>query len=154
MPISPEFAHLYRGTKWKERRDEILKRDKNRCKKCGAKKDRMIQRRIVRRKGEPTRMWWRYVNRGKPGRNAWRDEKGDRDSPARTFTREYVVAVQLGVAHLDHNPENDADSNLAALCRRCHIVHDADQHKRNAALTRSDRKDRERPLLRIIEGAT
>ncbi len=152
MPIRPEFAHLYRGLKWKERRAEILERDRNRCKHCHAKNGRLIQRRIAR---ADKRMWWRYVNRkGVETYGMWRNEKGQRDVPANTFTREFFVGVQLGVAHLDHDPENDDDSNLAALCRRCHIVHDANQHKTNARLTRSDRKDRERPMLRMMRGET
>ncbi len=150
MPINPEFAHLYRGKKWKERRAEILERDRNQCKHCHAKNGRMIERYILPR---DRRMWWRYVTRGH--RAMWRNEKGQRDVPDPGSNRKhYTVAVQLGVAHLDHNPENDSDSNLAALCRRCHIVHDAEQHKQNAALTRSDRKDRSRPLLRMIQGDT
>ena len=33
--------------------------------------------------------------------------------------------VVLTVAHLDHQPENCADDNLAALCQRCHNRYDA-----------------------------
>ena len=33
--------------------------------------------------------------------------------------------VVLTVAHLDHQPENNADDNLAALCQRCHNTYDA-----------------------------
>lgn len=157
MPINPEFAHLYRGKKWRDRRAEILRRDRNRCKKCGAKNGRQIQRQIVRSmEGKAIAMWWRYMNRGKgQDGGGWRNEQGARDTPkphTKGFTlKTSIVEVQLGVAHLDHDPSNDSDSNLAALCRRCHIVHDADQHAQNAAITRSDRKDRERPLLRMIE---
>ncbi len=39
--------------------------------------------------------------------------------------------VQLGTAHLDHDETNQAPSNLAALCRGCHLRHDAaDNHQR------------------------
>ncbi len=34
------------------------------------------------------------------------------------------VLVQLGVAHLDQDTRNNRFSNLAALCRRCHLNHD------------------------------
>ena len=34
------------------------------------------------------------------------------------------VKVVLTVAHLDHTPENCADSNLRALCQRCHNIYD------------------------------
>jgi len=33
--------------------------------------------------------------------------------------------VVLTVAHLDHDPTNNADENLAALCQRCHNRYDA-----------------------------
>lgn len=33
--------------------------------------------------------------------------------------------VVLTVAHLDHKPENCADSNLKAWCQRCHNTYDA-----------------------------
>ena len=39
--------------------------------------------------------------------------------------------VVLTVAHIDHNIENNDDSNLAALCQRCHLTLDAGQHRRN-----------------------
>lgn len=32
--------------------------------------------------------------------------------------------VVLTVAHLDHTPENCDESNLAALCQRCHLAYD------------------------------
>ncbi len=36
--------------------------------------------------------------------------------------------VVLTVAHIDHNPANNAAPNLAAICQRCHNTHDG--HKR------------------------
>lgn len=36
--------------------------------------------------------------------------------------------VILTVAHIDHNRDNNADENLAALCQRCHLNHDRNQH--------------------------
>ena len=38
----------------------------------------------------------------------------------------YVV---LACAHLDHDPGNNAPANLAALCQRCHMRHDAAEHR-------------------------
>lgn len=32
--------------------------------------------------------------------------------------------VVLTVAHLDHQPENCADTNLRAMCQRCHNIYD------------------------------
>lgn len=39
--------------------------------------------------------------------------------------------VILTVAHVDHNKHNNRFSNLAALCQRCHLHHDRDQHADN-----------------------
>src|ERR1039458_336257 len=36
-----------------------------------------------------------------------------------------MVTIVLTVAHLDHQPENCADENLAALCQKCHNSYDA-----------------------------
>ncbi|MEY2864541.1 MAG: hypothetical protein RLY58_2248 [Pseudomonadota bacterium] len=45
------------------------------------------------------------------------------------------VVIVLTTAHLDHTPENCDPSNLRALCQQCHLLYDADHHKRNAAIT-------------------
>jgi hypothetical protein len=37
--------------------------------------------------------------------------------------------VVLTVAHLDHNPENNAEENLKAMCQRCHLRYDQHHHK-------------------------
>ena len=48
--------------------------------------------------------------------------------------------VILTVAHLDHDPQNCIDTNLKALCQRCHLKYDNEHHKRNAAATRLRKK--------------
>jgi hypothetical protein len=53
----------------------------------------------------------------------------------------------LEVAHLDQDPANMADDNLAALCRRCQRAHDNAAGARKCRETRSARKDAARPLL-------
>lgn len=50
-----------------------------------------------------------------------------------------AVRVILTVAHLDHNPKNNADENLAALCQRCHNRYDVKHRMANAAETRRRR---------------
>lgn len=39
--------------------------------------------------------------------------------------------VVLTVAHLDHNPANNAEGNLAALCQKCHNTYDAPKRHAN-----------------------
>lgn len=48
--------------------------------------------------------------------------------------------VVLTVAHLNHIPEDTRDSNLRALCQRCHLTYDAKHHARNAEATRRSRR--------------
>ena len=54
--------------------------------------------------------------------------------------------VVLTIAHLDHDITNNNDSNLAALCQRCHLTYDAKLHATNARKTR-DAKSGQMALL-------
>jgi hypothetical protein len=47
--------------------------------------------------------------------------------------------VILTVAHMDHDPSNNAETNLRALCQRCHLAWDRSRHAENARLKRSAR---------------
>jgi hypothetical protein len=38
--------------------------------------------------------------------------------------------VILTVAHLNHTPSDCRDSNLKALCQRCHLRYDREHHKK------------------------
>jgi hypothetical protein len=45
--------------------------------------------------------------------------------------------VLLTTAHLDHTPENCDETNLAAMCQRCHLAYDTEHHAVNASHTRA-----------------
>ena len=45
-----------------------------------------------------------------------------------------VTRIVLTTAHLDHDPTNNAEANLAALCQRCHLAHDKPHHVRQRRL--------------------
>lgn len=47
-----------------------------------------------------------------------------------------LIKVVLTVAHLDHNPANNSETNLMAMCQRCHLRYDAKVHVQNARQTR------------------
>lgn len=66
----------------------------------------------------PKDVWWRYViqHRG--------------DTPQ---IREAAVVLQT--AHLDHDPTNCDDENLAALCQFCHAEYDAQQRMFSAGIS-------------------
>ncbi len=49
--------------------------------------------------------------------------------------------VVITVAHLDHDPTNRDERNLAALCQRCHLRYDAREHARHAAETRRQKRE-------------
>lgn len=45
------------------------------------------------------------------------------------------AVVILATAHLDHDPTNCADENLAALCQFCHAAYDVDQRNWSGNIT-------------------
>jgi len=55
--------------------------------------------------------------------------------------------IVLTVAHLDHDTTNNDPENLAALCQRCHLRYDAEQHKKNAAETRRRKREMHQLVL-------
>lgn len=54
-----------------------------------------------------------------------------------TFAKGRVI---LTVAHLNHDTTDNRDANLKAMCQRCHLRVDGDQHRSNARKTRRARK--------------
>jgi len=50
---------------------------------------------------------------------------------------ERAIVIVLTIAHLDHDITNNDDSNLQALCQRCHLHHDLDHHAANSRSTRN-----------------
>ncbi len=47
-----------------------------------------------------------------------------------------IIVIVLTVAHLDHDPRNCAESNLAAMCQRHHLAYDQQHHNETAYATR------------------
>ena len=41
-----------------------------------------------------------------------------------------VTPVVLASCHLGHDPGRNGPRDLAALCQRCHMLHDAPEHRR------------------------
>ncbi len=46
-----------------------------------------------------------------------------------------VTRVVLASAHLNHDPSDNRPRNLAALCQRCHMSHDASEHRDTGNVT-------------------
>jgi len=73
-----------------------------------------------------------------PQCEAWRDGQGRaidwlnyRDYQGQLRQTRVVLAT----AHLDHDPTNNRPKNLLALCQRCHLLHDRQEHRRRRRLT-------------------
>ena len=67
----------------------------------------------------------------------WRDEHGHQ-APWPDIVESCAVKrtqVILAACHRDHDPTNNAPSNLMALCQRCHLLHDRDEHRRRFRIT-------------------
>lgn len=133
MPIAPEDRWLY-PIDWRELSQLIrFGRAKGRCERCGRPHGQAV---IHLGNG----IWW------DDARGTWRDDRGRRVArlPAPGVIEERqpslsgiaarpalpVTRVVLASAHLDHDPGNNRPRNLAALCQRCHMVHDAREHRR------------------------
>lgn len=62
--------------------------------------------------------------------------------------------VVITTAHLDHNTEHNDDSNLMAMCQRCHLAYDAEHHAETRASNRAaaaNLRDELEPTLDGIE---
>jgi hypothetical protein len=52
---------------------------------------------------------------------------------------EKVIVIVLTTAHLDHDPANCEQQNLAPMCQRHHLAYDHQHHQANAYMTRRER---------------
>jgi hypothetical protein len=126
MPIRPEHRWLY-PIDWPEiSRIVRFKRAGGRCERCR----RPHGRHVVQLAGTDG-IWWDVEIA------AWRDGRGRplRRQPAFVpldAIRMTRRPVYLATAHLNHDPTFSGPRwrNLAALCPRCHMIHDAPEHRR------------------------
>ncbi len=131
MPIRSEYRWLY-PIDWKQFSVVIrFERAKGQCQGCGRPHGRMVCHLGDGR-------WW------DPERQAWRDGEGRR--VGRVLEVEGLqeqlrtTRVVLATAHRDHDPTNNRPRNLMALCQRCHLQHDREEHRRRRWLTLFRRK--------------
>lgn len=118
MPIRPDQIWFY-PIDWRELSAEIrFNRAGSRCERC----DRPHRKFIVHL-GDGR--WWDSLAL------VWRDGEGRRQRrrPDHAIYHARTTYVVLACAHLDHDPTNNAPRNLAALCQRCHMLHDAAEHR-------------------------
>ena len=133
MPIAPEHRWLY-PIDWRELSNLIrFRRARGACERC-----RRPHGRDVRHMGDGR--WWdediatwrngrgRVLRRlSAPGALPIVEPglPGIAPPPALRTTR-----VVLASAHRNHDPSDNRVRNLAALCQRCHMLHDAAEHRR------------------------
>jgi len=119
MPILPEHRWLY-PIDWPELSRLIrFTRAEGRCEHC-----RRPHGSRVFHLGDGR--WW------DADRQLWRDGRGRRIQAPRVDVASMVrlTRVYIACAHLNHDPTDNAPRNLAALCQRCHMIHDAAEHRR------------------------
>ena len=141
MPIRPENKVLY-PPNWDEIRKRILARDKNCCVTCGIH-DHSVGYRSEKGVFIPC------------GGNLLLEDYGSGWDPYTGYPLSYKAAAEMAafqtmhdengytfivivltIAHLDHNPENCAGSNLASLCQRCHNIYDRPHRNETMVATR------------------
>ena len=133
MPITRETRWLY-PIDWPELSRWVrFGRAGGCCERCG----RSHGQRVVHL-GDGT--WWDAA------RKNWRDGRGRRvrnlPPPTALEARQPcleglgpvaglpVTHVALAGCHLNHDPSRNRPRDLAALCQRCHMLHDAPEHRR------------------------
>ena len=131
MPIRPDLRWFY-PLDWRELSRTIrFGRAKGCCERC-----RRPHGQVVQHLGDGR--WWDEEI------DAWRNGQGRvlRPLPASLLADPAMrtMLVVLATAHLDHDPTNNRASNLAALCQRCHLLHDRPEHRRRRWSTLRRRK--------------
>ena len=130
MPIRPDYKWFY-PIDWPQLSAMIrFERAKGRCQRCGRPHGRDVQHLGDGRWFDEEEGIWRN-GRGRALRRLARVGDG---IAVRT------TKVALAAAHLDHDPTNNRLRNLKALCQRCHMLHDLDEHRRRRLLTLRMRK--------------
>lgn len=135
MPIKDKSKY---PPDWSEIRKRILERENNCCRTCKVKNGGSVFRGIW--KGEEIFQTadakiYRTANGEFITENPWACIEPSTGDPAQK-----AIKIVLTIAHLDHNPENNEESNLAALCQYHHLKHDHPHHMKNANETRKKKK--------------
>jgi hypothetical protein len=146
MPIRPDLRHLYRGPKWAELREKILKRAKNRCEQCRKPMHTSVFTYTWKSREDFGAPWRYYMVWASPTSTTWRNEHGRPCSLRGVKGLPRKVWVKLTVGHVDNVAEHMAPRNLKAWCTWCHLHHDQEHHKQS----RSRRKDAGRPILQEL----
>jgi hypothetical protein len=118
MPIRPENRWLY-PIDWLQISQSV------RFTRAGARCEQCHRPHLTRVAHLGDGRWWDADER------CWRTDRGKRVASKVEVILAVVKVtyVVLACAHLDHDPGNSAPTNLKALCQRCHMIHDAAEHR-------------------------
>ena len=126
MPIRRALRWFY-PIDWRELSASIrFRRAKGRCECCGRPHGRTVVHLGDGRWWDEDLQHWRD-GAGKPVREL--------PTPDSAILPTRLTRVVLATAHRDHDPTNNAGGNLVALCQRCHMLNDKEEHLRRRRLT-------------------
>ena len=127
MPIRAHLRFFY-PIDWPQLSAVIrFDRAKGRCEGCGRPHGK-----TVRHLGDG-----RWYDEERAG---WRNGQGRPVKLTMVPDQAATTTVYIATAHLDHDPGNSSPRNLKALCQRCHMLHDREEHRRQRWLTLRMRK--------------
>lgn len=125
MPIRPELRWLY-PIDWPQITAAIrFERAGGRCEHCARPHGRTV---LCLGDGR----WW------DADAGLWRDGRGRALPGLPVLSPLHAVRatrVVLATAHRNHDPGDNRWGNLAALCQRCHMLHDRPEHQRRRRMT-------------------
>lgn len=113
-------------------RPAILERAKNKCEQCNVPNYAIIDRGDYNGTEAYQDMDGNIFN-AKTGEIIGEDYIG-------ALTKPKLIRVILTIAHLDHDITNNDYSNLKALCQKCHLNYDKENHKKNSRETRNKKR--------------
>lgn len=125
MPIRSDLLALYPDD-WPDVSHRIrFVRAAGRCERCDRPHGRLVY-------ALPDGRWIDPA-----GPDGWVTGFGDPiGSPSRSDLQElHLTRVVLTCAHLDHDPANNDDANLAGWCSRCHLEYDIPHHRAQRRIT-------------------
>jgi len=130
MPIDYKEYH----PDWKAIRLRIrTERAKNKCEWCGEFNGEVVRVNVV------TKVRERAGFMSSTHSEALNYARALNDSADDGLGRWWPVV--LTVAHIDRDKNNNDDTNLAALCQKCHLNHDRHQHAENRRNGRNWKRD-------------
>lgn len=130
MPIRREDRNFY-PIDWRELSLAIrFGRAKGRCERCGRPHGETVHHLGDGRWFDAAVERWRD-GRGRLIRKASLPDPRSASSELPVTT----TLVRIACAHLDQDTANNDDSNLAALCQRCHLDHDRSWNMEKRRLT-------------------